>query len=200
MTDRTGTGTRTRTDTERTSPRTVWTIGHSTRPLDVFLAILKDAAITDLVDVRRFPGSRRHPHFARAALERTLPAAGIRYHHDGDLGGMRTPHPDSPHTAWRDDAFRGYADHMESPEFLAALEPVMTLAATGRPAVMCAEADPSKCHRQLIADALVARGWEVLHLLAPGELRVHQMHPAAIADAEGRIVYAASAGPLFRNS
>jgi uncharacterized protein (DUF488 family) len=177
---------------------TVWTVGHSTRPLAELTAILQEAGITDLVDVRRFPGSRRHPQFARASLEQSLPAAGLRYHHEVDLGGMRTARPDSPHTAWKDDAFRGYADHMGSPEFRAALERVRALAATGRPAVMCAEADPSRCHRRLLADALVARGEGVVHLLAPGRSQEHALHPDAVVGEDGAIVYRASRGPLFR--
>lgn len=140
-----------------------------------------------LVDVRRYPGSRRHPQFAREALSRALEAEGIGYLHEPDLGGHRRPREDSPNTAWRNDAFRGYADHMAGPEFARALDRLR--AAPPRTAVMCAEAVPWRCHRQLIADALVARGVEVRHILGPGRVEPHALRADARVGEDGRVTY-----------
>jgi uncharacterized protein (DUF488 family) len=168
----------------------IFTVGHSTRPQAELIAILEDAGIRLLVDVRRFPGSRRHPQFGKEALHAGLSAASIAYRHEPDLGGRREPRADSPNTAWRVGAFRGYADHMASPEFRAALERLV--AGAGVPtAVMCAEARPAQCHRQLIADAPVARGTEVVHLIAPGQRQAHVPHPAAVLDESGVVSYPA---------
>jgi uncharacterized protein (DUF488 family) len=165
----------------------VRTIGHSTRPVGELVAILLEAGVRRLVDVRRYPVSRRHPQFSRDALARSLADAGIAYQHEPHLGGHRESRPDSPNTAWRD-AFRGYADHMATPEFQAALARVAALA---HAAVMCAEADPRRCHRQLLADALVLRGVPVRHLLEHGRSEEHRVHPRAVQN-EGRIVYPAA--------
>ena len=170
-------------------PVTVYTIGHSTRSIGELVALLEESGIRRLLDVRRFPGSRRHPQFARDALSAALAERGIAYGHEPDLGGMREPRPDSPNTAWRVAAFRGYADHMASPEFRAALGRVRAAAAGERVAVMCAEAVPWRCHRQLVADALVAAGDEVRHVLGPGDVRPHALHPSARPTAEGLLVY-----------
>lgn len=155
----------------------VHTVGHSTRPLDELTDILRDAGVRILVDVRRHPVSRRHPQFGRDALAAGLRAAGIDYVHEPDLGGHREPRPDSPNTAWRDAAFRGYADHMATPEFAGALARVAALVDA---AVMCAEALPARCHRQLLADALVCRGVRVRHLIARGRSEDHRLHPRAV--------------------
>lgn len=144
---------------------TLFTIGHSTRTLEAFLALLRAHRITLLADVRRMPQSRRHPHFSRQALARSLEAAGIGYRHCESLGGLREPASDSPNAALRHPAFRGYADHMATPEFAAALDELAALGRGGRVAVMCAEANPRECHRLLLSDALVARGWRVEHIL-----------------------------------
>lgn len=154
----------------------IHTVGHSTRPIADFVALAREGGIRTLVDVRRYPVSRRHPQFSREALRASLLAAGIAYRHEADLGGHREPRPDSPNIAWRNDAFRGYADHMATAAFQEAL---VRLAALEHAAVMCAEADPAHCHRQLLADALVARGLAVRHLIAPGEARDHVLHPRA---------------------
>jgi uncharacterized protein (DUF488 family) len=167
----------------------IFTVGHSTRPQEELIAILKEAGVERLVDVRRFPGSRRHPQFGKEALRAGLAAAGIAYRHEPDLGGRRDPRPDSLNTAWRVAGFRGYADHMASPQFRAAVERLV--AGSSLPtAVMCAEALPWKCHRQLIADALVARGIEVVHLLAPGQRQAHVLNPSAAVGLDGVLVYA----------
>jgi uncharacterized protein (DUF488 family) len=166
----------------------IFTVGHSTRPQEELVAILKEAGVELLVDVRRFPGSRRHPQFGKETLRAGLAAAGIAYRHEPDLGGRREPRPDSPNTAWRVAGFRGYADHMASPEFRAALERLMAPPETPT-AVMCAEALPWKCHRQLIADALAPRGVKVVHLLGAGQRQPHVLNPNAVAGPDGVVVY-----------
>jgi uncharacterized protein (DUF488 family) len=177
----------------------VLTIGHSTRAWPAFLGLLREFGATTLVDVRRFPASRRHPHFNGLALARALGEDGIAYVHEPELGGRRDPQPESPNTAWRVAAFRGYADHMASAEFRAALDRLPALASAGRPAVMCAEAVPWRCHRQLIADALVARGLEVRHILGPGQDRAHELNPHARIATDGTILYPGAAQRrLFR--
>ena len=168
---------------------TVFTVGHGTRSTKELISVLEDAGVEMLVDVRRFPGSRRHPHFARDALEESLPAVGIPYEWRGDaLGGRRDPLPDSPNVAWRVEAFRGYADHLASPEFRTALRDLEERAATVRQAVMCAETLWWRCHRRLIADALVADGVEVIHL-GTGRDDPHRLNEAARRDERGVLVY-----------
>jgi uncharacterized protein (DUF488 family) len=167
----------------------VYTVGHSTRGLEDFLALLGEYRIEELVDVRRFPTSRRHPHFAGEALARALGAAGIAYAHEPDLGGYRKPRPDSPNTAWRVAGFRGYADYMDTPAFRTALDRVIERASVRATAVMCAEITPLRCHRRLIADALVARGLVVVHILGLGKTETHALNPDARVLADGRLVY-----------
>jgi uncharacterized protein (DUF488 family) len=168
---------------------TVYTIGHGNRPLDELIAMLKEAGIERLVDVRAFPASRRHPHFGRAALEQSLPAAGIRYVWEGEaLGGRRKPRADSPHVALRHPAFRAYADHMMTPEFHGAVERLLQTARAAPAAVMCAERLPWQCHRFLISDFLVAGGNEVIHLVNPGKRQSHRLNPIARIR-EGELVY-----------
>jgi uncharacterized protein (DUF488 family) len=168
---------------------TAFTVGHSTRPIEELLDMLRGSGVRLLVDVRRYPVSRRYPHFSRPALSASLAAAGIDYGHEVDLGGHREPAPGSPNTAWRAAAFRGYADHMATPAFAAALARLEEAAAARPTAVLCAEADPTKCHRQLVADALVARGARVVHILGPGRTEDHVIHPAARVTPRGGIVY-----------
>ncbi len=159
---------------------TLWTVGHSTVAIDVFLASVERNAIDVIADVRRFPGSRRHPQFGAAALERSLQAAGLAYAPFPELGGRRTPRPDSPNTVWRNAAFRGYADYMETPAFADAIARLQALARERRTAIMCAEALWSRCHRALIADALAAAGWDVLHIgVGDGHVRPHPFTSAA---------------------
>lgn len=159
---------------------TLWTIGHSTRPWPQFQSMLADAGIARLADVRRFAGSRRNPQFSRDALPPALAAAGIGYSSLPALGGRRKPAPDSPNTAWRVDAFRAYADHLASPEYIEARDALMAAARSERTCVMCAEAVWWRCHRRLIADDFVARGWSVLHLLGPGNVQPHRLNPDAV--------------------
>jgi uncharacterized protein (DUF488 family) len=172
----------------------LFTIGHSTRAIEDLLALLAENGVRTLVDVRRYPGSRRHPHFSRDALAASLATAGIEYVHEPDLGGRRAARPDSPHTAWRVEAFRGYADHMETPVFAAALERLIRRAAETPTAILCAEAVPWRCHRRLISDALVARGLEVLHILGPNHADPHELDPNARLLPGGRLLYAGPAG------
>ena len=167
---------------------TLWTIGHSTRTWDAFVSMLGDEAIELLVDVRRFAGSRRNPQFSGESMVRTLPEAGIDYLAMVELGGRRTPRRDSPHTAWRNASFRGYADYMDTPGFAAACDRLGTLARERRAAVMCAEAMWWQCHRALIADRFKANGWQVVHLLAPGRSEPHP-YTSAARIVEGRLDY-----------
>jgi uncharacterized protein (DUF488 family) len=146
----------------------VYTIGHSTRTLEDFLALLRREGIRALIDVRAFPMSRRHPHFNRDELASALHASSIRYTHAPALGGRRRLRAGSPNTAWRNESFRAYADHMVTQEFRGALDAVIASARAMPTTIMCAEAVPWRCHRGLIADALVARGCEVRHVLDAG--------------------------------
>lgn len=167
---------------------TIWTIGHSTLPIESFLEALTANAIALLVDVRRFPGSRRHPQFSREALAQSLASSGIDYAHDGALGGRRRPRADSHNTAWRNDSFRGYADYMETPAFSHAIDSLLQEAATRPAAIMCAEMLWWQCHRGLIADSLKARGHEVMHIGPGGKTEPHPFTSAArIID--GRLSY-----------
>ncbi|MFO7259571.1 MAG: DUF488 domain-containing protein [bacterium] len=170
----------------------VYTVGHSTRSVEELVGLLAEHGVTVLVDVRRFPASRRHPQFGRDALERSLRERGIRYVHAPDLGGRRAPRPDSPNTAWRDSGFRGYADHMQTPEFAAALAALEDLAARETVAILCAEAVPWRCHRQLIADALVAHGVPVTHILGPGRTEAHVLNEHVRVREDGTLVYPAA--------
>ena len=166
----------------------VHTLGHSTLTLGDFLALLGAHAIAVVADVRRFPASRRHPHFSREALAAALASADRSYCWLPELGGRRTGRPGSPHVAWQNPAFRAYADHMETVEFQAGVGALLALAAERPTAVLCAEAVPWRCHRQLVADALVARGIEVRHVLGPASAPPHRLTPFARLEG-GRLVY-----------
>lgn len=172
-------------------PEPVFTIGHSTREVEVFVRLLAEAGVTVVVDVRRYPGSKRYPQFGGEALAARLREAGIGYIHEVDMGGRRRPSPDSGNTYWRNEQFRGYADHMTSPEFRASFERLVGRAETERQALLCSEAVPWRCHRQLIADALVARGYEVRHLYDNGRVERHVLNPAVEVQADGSVLYPA---------
>lgn len=172
---------------------TVWTIGHSTRTWETFLALLREHRIANLADVRHFPVSARVPWANHEALASGLPDAGIAYKHVADLGGYRKPQPRSANTGWRNAGFRGYADHMATPAFAEALERLITLARESRTAVMCAEAVPWRCHRQLLSDALVLRGLHVVHILASHQTRDHVL-TAFVNSPGGRLTYPAPRG------
>ncbi len=160
-------------------PQKIWTIGHSTHALDAFLGLLRAHKIETVADVRLMPGSKRYPHFNREALSVSLQQNGMEYLHFPELGGRRKPRPDSPNTAWRNESFRGYADHMESAEFQQGMARLDSLAAGERVAVMCAEAVWWQCHRALIADWLKVRGVEVLHILSENKVEPHPYTSAA---------------------
>jgi uncharacterized protein (DUF488 family) len=153
----------------------VHTIGHSTRSLEALVALLMAHGVERVVDVRRFPGSRRHPQFGREALAGGLAAAGIEHVWVEALGGRRRRRPDSPHTAWRVEAFAAYADHMETAEFVAAAARLLLDARQSHLAVMCAEARPEQCHRRLIADWLTVRGAQVHHITSATRAVPHRL-------------------------
>lgn len=169
------------------------TIGHGNRSIEEFVGLLLEAGIECVADVRAYPASRRHPQFGRESLERSLADTGIRYDWEGKaLGGRRRTRPDSPHVALRNAGFRAYAGHMESDEFRIGLERLVESAGARRLAIMCAERLPWQCHRNLIADSLVARGHTVHHLLSPGSGMEHALNRLARVDGE-RLVYDAGA-------
>ena len=164
----------------------IHTIGHSTRAIEVFIELLNSHHIELLVDVRRWPASRRNPQFHREALAKTLQEARVGYLWRGDLGGFRKPVPGSPNTAWRVGAFRAYADFMLTPEFTAIMDEMERVANDQRLAIMCAEAVPWQCHRQLLADAFLTRGWNVRHIMDNG-CHAHKLPP--FAQPEGAKIY-----------
>ena len=169
---------------------TVWTIGHSTRPIGEFLGLLAEYRIATVADVRSFPGSRKYPQYGREALAAMLAANAIDYEWMPALGGRRRVLPDSPNTGWRNASFRGYADYMTSEQFTQGMARLLELAAVSRTAVMCAEAVWWRCHRSMIADALRVRGVDVVHILDARHSTAHPMTaPARIVD--GRLTYAA---------
>jgi len=168
----------------------VHTIGHGTKASEELIEMLQSAGVRRLVDVRRFPGSRRHPHFSRAALEQSLRTAGLDYEWRGEeMGGRRKGAENSRHPAWRNRSFRAYADHMDTAEFRAALVALEEAAESESLAVMCAETLWWHCHRRLIADALLLRGTRVVHLMSPGSAQGHALNPAARAFDDGWPVY-----------
>jgi uncharacterized protein (DUF488 family) len=157
----------------------VFTIGHSTRPIEDFIALLKAHEIQLLVDVRTVPRSRHNPQFNRDVLPGSLRSANIDYRHMAELGGLRHARKDSTNLAWRNLSFRGFADYMETPEFEKGLADLIEESRIRRTAIMCAEAVPWRCHRALIADALVARGVEVLEISSLTRAQRHKMTPFA---------------------
>jgi uncharacterized protein (DUF488 family) len=174
------------------------TYGHGTESSERTGALLLGAGVSSLVDIRTAPGSRRHPQFARAALEEWLPAAGIAYRWEKRLGGFRRPSPDNPDVVWREDMFRGYAEHMRSAGFLSAIDAVLAEAETRQVAVMCSESLWWRCHRRLVADfAVVARGTEVRHLMHDGRLEPHRPTPGVRLRDDGLLVYDAGQDQLL---
>ena len=173
---------------------TIFTIGHSTRTLDEFVSLLRAHGVTRIADIRAVPRSRRHPHFSLDALSRSLPEAGIEYRHFAALGGLRKPRRDSRNSGWRHKGLRGYADYMETAEFKAALDalidwararsPLRSGTQSGYTTVMCAEAVWWRCHRQVLADALVARGVEVRHIMSASAVSPHALTEFARVDHE----------------
>ena len=166
----------------------MWTVGHSTHPLEAFVALVTAHGVTMIADVRKMPRSRRHPQFNVETLPRSLDAAGLGYVHLGGLGGLRRERPDSINRGWRNPSFRAYADYMQTDEFARELEGLLALAARQRVAIMCAEAVWWRCHRSLIADALVARGESVLHILTLERAEPHVLREFARVE-NGRVTY-----------
>jgi uncharacterized protein (DUF488 family) len=158
---------------------TILTIGHSVHPIEEFLDWLAAHGVEQLVDVRTIPKSRRNPQFNQDALGETLRTVGIRYVHMPGLGGLRHPHKDSINNAWRNDSFRGYADYMQTAPFAENIEELIATATERRTVIMCAEAVPWRCHRSLIADALLARGVPVEHIMSKTQRKPHTFTPFA---------------------
>jgi uncharacterized protein (DUF488 family) len=169
-------------------PETIFTIGHSTRSLEDLIAMLKAHSIRRLVDIRTVPRSRRNPQFNREALPASLAGHGIAYENEPRLGGLRRARPDSPNTGWRNAGFRGYADHMGTPQFRQALERLIETGQRERVAIMCAEAVPWRCHRRLVADALTVRGVPVEHIMSAAGSQTHALNPLARVR-DGAITY-----------
>jgi uncharacterized protein (DUF488 family) len=173
------------------------TVGHSNRPIDEFLRLLKAHGVELLVDVRTVPRSRHNPQFNQDSLPQSLAAEGIRYEHMPGLGGLRHARKDSPNTGWKNLSFRGYADYMQTAEFAQNLDALMKHQ-DGVVAIMCAESVPWRCHRSLIADALTARGIPVRHIMSAARSNPHKL--TSFAHVEGdRITYPADALQLFHS-
>jgi uncharacterized protein (DUF488 family) len=168
--------------------KTVWTIGHSTRPFEEFVSLLVGYGIEHLVDVRRFPGSKRFPQYNRQSLSAELLKHNIQYTHIEALGGRRNPRPDSINTAWRVKGFRGYADYMETDAFKEAAKDLESLATRSRSAFMCSEAVWWSCHRSLISDYLKVNGWEVIHIMSKEKAQEHPYTRAATIT-DGKLNY-----------
>ncbi|HXX40997.1 MAG TPA: DUF488 domain-containing protein [Chthoniobacterales bacterium] len=169
----------------------IWTIGHSTRAIEPFISMLNENEIKLIADVRMFPGSKRYPQFGREALKESLGKARISYEHFPELGGRRKARPDSKNNAWRNEAFRGYADYMETQDFQRGIDRLLDLAEKNGPtAIMCAEAVWWRCHRSLISDYLKTRGIEVLHILDRKKVEAHSFTSAARI-VNGQLSYAA---------
>jgi uncharacterized protein (DUF488 family) len=172
----------------------LWTVGHSTRAQEQLIELLRRNGIQALADVRRYPASKRYPHFNRETLERALPAAGIDYVWMPELGGRRVPRKDSTNTAWRNAGFRGYADYMETAAFQDAIDALLQRARDRRAAIMCAEQAWQQCHRGLISDYLKARGVEVTHIVDQGRVEPHPW-TAAARIANGKLSYTTAGQP-----
>lgn len=181
---------------EQEENHTIYTIGHSTHHLDDFIKMLQSFHIQTLADIRRFPGSRKYPYFNSEPLAAALKQAGIAYVHLEDLGGRRKTKPDSENNRWRKDAFRGYADYMETEAFTAAMATLEAIALQRLTAYMCAEAVWWRCHRALVSDYLKAKGWTVLHIMAAGKATPHP-YTAAARVKNGHVFY--SDEDLFTN-
>jgi uncharacterized protein (DUF488 family) len=167
---------------------TLFTVGHSTHPLEALVAMLTAHGVKTVADVRRYPKSRKFPQFNDEALAVDLPRAGLRYVSIPALGGRRRPAKDSVNNGWRSEGFRGYADYMLTPEFEAGVEALARVATDAPTAIMCAEAVPWRCHRSLIADAMLVRGWRVLDIMSAKAATPHELTP--FARVEGmKIIY-----------
>ena len=166
----------------------VFTVGHSTMPIERFIALLQTYGVTRLVDIRSAPRSRHNPQFNDTSLAESLTARQIEWVHIQALGGLRRAHKDSPNTGWRNESFRGYADYMQGEEFRDALETLIRMSRQERAAIMCAEAVPWRCHRSLVADALTVRGIPAVEILSESSYRMHKLAPFARVEGT-RITY-----------
>ncbi len=178
------------------TPPTIYTVGHSTRSAEEFAALLEAHGVEAIADVRLIPKSRRYPHFHDDQLARWLPEAGIAYIPFKQLGGRRRPAKDSINIGWRNDSFRGYADFMQTKAFIQALTALMDAAQQRPTATMCAEAVPWRCHRSLISDALLVRGWQVLDIMSPTKHSLHKLTRFAKVDGL-RVIYPPEEPQLF---
>jgi Uncharacterized conserved protein len=169
---------------------TIWTIGHSDRPMEEFLAMLHSFGIEEVADVRSYPGSRHAPQYNKENLEKVLPAEHIIYHPIAQLGGRRKVQPDSLNTRWRHPAFRGYADYMETPGFAEGIKLLKADTSVRRVAMMCSEAVWWRCHRSMISDYLKSEGWRVMHIMGLGKEKEHP-YTAAAAIVDGKLIYKA---------
>jgi uncharacterized protein (DUF488 family) len=170
--------------------QTIYTIGHSTRPIAEFMALLKANGVTQLVDIRTVPRSRYNPQYEQAALQKSLPAAGIDYVYMKDLGGLRPKVKNSVNMGWRNESFRNYADYMQTPEFAAALDELVMLAKKQPTAICCAEAVPWRCHRSLVGDALLGRNIDVQDIMSETSIKPHALTSFAKIDGT-HIIYPA---------
>lgn len=171
---------------EGESPLLIMTIGHSTRPIEEFVRLIQAHGVTRVVDVRTIPRSRHNPQFDKASLSLSLEQAGLKYVHMPGLGGLRHAKSDSPNKGWQNASFRGYADYMQTPEFAKSLDALVRLAGRERIVLMCAEAVPWRCHRSLIADALLVRGVRTEDIMSATLLHVHALTP--FADVRGTTI------------
>ena len=170
------------------SKPTIFSIGHSTRTIGQFIALLKAHRVREIVDVRTMPGSRHNPQFNKARLAKSLAKEKIAYVHLPELGGLRRASKDSVNLGWRNASFRGYADYMQTPDFAEGLKDLVRIARKKRSAIMCAEAVPWRCHRSLIADALTKKKWKVLHIQSAKTAREHRLAPF-LRMKKGKIIY-----------
>lgn len=166
---------------------TIFTIGHSTRSAEDFIALLRRAGVKRVYDIRTYPGSRRYPHFNAEPLAELLHSRGIEYEHHPELGGRRRPSPDAPPSAWRNAGFRGYAEYMRTNEFRSGIDALIQSSEHTPTAIMCSEAVPWRCHRTMVSDALVARGVQVEHILDAKTPR-HTTTPFAVIE-NGEVSY-----------
>lgn len=180
----------------RNEALTIFTIGHSTRPISEFIGLLHAHGVGRIIDIRTIPKSRHNPQFNADVLAASLRAARIRYRHLKSLGGLRHPRRDSINLAWRNSSFRGYADYMQTPEFEAGLDRAIELAAKTPSALMCAEAVPWRCHRSLVSDSLVVRGFRVLEIISAAEPKEHKLTPFARVRGKKITYPAAQSSPL----
>jgi len=166
----------------------IWTIGHSTRSLNELIELLKENKIDAIADVRSYPGSRKFPHFNAEALSLSLPDGGVEYIAFKQLGGRRKARADSPHTVWRNEAFRGYADYMDTDEFKKGIDDLIRLAADKSVSIMCSEAVWWRCHRSMISDYLKMEGVIVEHIMGPAKTELHPFTSAATT-VDGKLFY-----------